>query len=226
VQPRFLGRLSAADAVTTANAALGFFAAVAATVDTGLAARLILLAAIADGLDGVVARKVGSSDAGEYLDSLADVASFGVAPALLVACTAKEVWSWTGEPLLFAAGIALPGLFVAMAVVRLGLYTVLDTDSDETEGVQTTLSATILAAGVLAGFVTPPMLVALAGVLAVMMVTTIPYPDLHWQDALVMGVVQAMAILLTGFPGRVFAWGLLFLALAYTVAGPRFYWRR
>ena len=84
----------------------------------------------------------------------------------------------------------------------------------------------LVAAGVLAGFVTPPMLVALAGVLAVMMVTTIPYPDLHWQDALVMGVVQAMAILLTGFPGRVFAWGLLFLALAYTVAGPRFYWRR
>jgi CDP-diacylglycerol--serine O-phosphatidyltransferase len=226
MRPRFLGQLSLADAVTTANAVLGFLAAVTVWDRPDLAARLILLAAVADGLDGVLARKLGSSDAGEYLDSLADVASFGVAPALLVVAAVRGEWSFGTDPLLVAAGVAVPALFVAAAVVRLGLYTTLDTGSDETEGVQTTLAATILAAGVLAGFVTPPLLVGLSALLAVMMVLTITYPDLHWQDALVMGVVQSLAILLTGFPGQVFAWGLLFLALAYTVAGPRFYWRR
>jgi CDP-diacylglycerol--serine O-phosphatidyltransferase len=226
MRPRFLGQLSLADAVTTANAVLGFLAAVTVWDRPDLAARLILLAAVADGLDGVLARKLGSSDAGEYLDSLADVASFGVAPALLVVAAARGEWSFGTDPLLVAAGVAVPALFVAAAVVRLGLYTTLDTGSDETEGVQTTLAATILAAGVLAGFVTPPLLVGLSALLAVMMVLTITYPDLHWQDALVMGVVQSLAILLTGFPGQVFAWGLLFLALAYTVAGPSLYWRR
>ncbi|MFC6737129.1 phosphatidylcholine/phosphatidylserine synthase, partial [Halolamina salina] len=46
---RSLGRLGPADAVTVGNAALGFLAVVAATVDIGLAARIVLLGAIADG---------------------------------------------------------------------------------------------------------------------------------------------------------------------------------
>jgi CDP-diacylglycerol--serine O-phosphatidyltransferase len=230
MQPRFVGRLGLADAVTVANAGLGFVAAVAATVDTGLAARVILLAAIADALDGVVARRVGSTPAGAYLDSLADVASFGVAPALLVACTAKGEWplSPTGTTTgtaLAVAGIGLPALFVAMAVVRLGLYTAYDTDASETQGVQTTLAATVLAAGVLAGFDDPVLLVPLTLILAVLMVTTITYPDLHAQDAIVMGVVQFAAVVSGGWYGRGFAFALLFLSLAYLALGPVFYWR-
>jgi CDP-diacylglycerol--serine O-phosphatidyltransferase len=225
MQPRFVGRLSLADAVTVANAALGFLAAVAATTSPTLAARLVLLAAIADGLDGVVARKVGSSAAGPYLDSLADVASFGVAPALTVAVVAGEAWTFADTPVRFVLGHALPAAFVAMAVVRLGLYTAYDSGTDETEGAPTTLASTILAAGILAGFVTPLVLVGLAGLLAVLMVTTITYPDLHAQDALVMGVVQAFAVVLTGRWGEVFAFAILFLSLAYLVLGPAFYWK-
>ena len=44
---------------------------------------LILAAAVVDGLDGVVARKIGCSPIGKYLDSLADMVSFGVAPAIV-----------------------------------------------------------------------------------------------------------------------------------------------
>jgi CDP-diacylglycerol--serine O-phosphatidyltransferase len=223
MRPRFVGRLGPADVVTVANATLGFVAVVAATRSPTLAARLLLLAAIADALDGIVARRFGSTPAGEFLDGLADVASFGVAPALLVAVAALEAWG-TG-PRALLAGVGVPALFVGMAVVRLGLYTAYDRDVEETEGVQTTLAATVLAAGVLAGFVTPAALVALAGLLAVLMVTTVTYPDLHAQDALVMGVVQTGAILATGRLGEIFAFGLLFLALAYLVLGPRFYWR-
>jgi len=64
MQPRFVGRLGLADAVTVANAALGFLAAAAALVDVGLAARLILLGAMADALDGVVARYRGGMRTG------------------------------------------------------------------------------------------------------------------------------------------------------------------
>jgi CDP-diacylglycerol--serine O-phosphatidyltransferase len=227
MKPRFVGRLGLADAVTVGNAGLGFLAAVAATVDANLAARVILLAAIADALDGVVARKVGSTPAGTYLDSLADVASFGVAPALLVACVAKAQWSLTDPTAVLAlvASVGLPALFVVMAVIRLGLYTAYDTEVDETQGVQTTLAATVLAATVLAGFGDALVLVPLTLVLAVLMVTTITYPDLHAQDALVMGVVQFAAIVSRGWYGRGFAYALLFLALGYLVLGPAFYWR-
>ena len=232
MKPRFVGRLGLADAVTITNAAVGFLAAAAALVDIGLAARLILLAAMADALDGVIARYRGGTAAGEYLDSLADVASFGVAPAVLVVAVVIEEWmSGTdpamvaADPLLVGGGFLVPALFVAMAVTRLGMYTAYDVESDETEGIQTTLAATILAAAVLAGYTAPELLVPLVGVLAILMVSTITYPDLHAQDAMVMGVVQTLAILLTGYYGRVFAFALLFLALGYLTLAPRFYWK-
>ncbi|MFB6147088.1 MAG: protein sorting system archaetidylserine synthase [Halobacteriaceae archaeon] len=218
---RFVGRLGPADVITVANATLGFVAAVLAADVPGLAARLVLAAAIADALDGIVARRYGGTAAGPYLDALADVASFGVAPALLVSHRATAAWS---DPVLVALGVALPALYVAMAVVRLGLYTAYDADADETKGVQTTLAATVLAAGVLAGLVTTPALVALSGVLAVLMVTRITYPDLHPQDASVMGLVQAAAVVAGGWIGRGFAYALLFLALAYLTLAPSHYW--
>jgi CDP-diacylglycerol--serine O-phosphatidyltransferase len=224
MQPRFVGRLGLADAVTVSNAMLGFLAAFVATRDAGLAARIVLLAAVMDGLDGVVARKRGGTLAGPYLDSLADVASFGVAPALLVTSRAADAWSWGADPLALGLALLVPAVYVAMAVTRLGLYTAYDSDAAETKGVPSTLAATVLSAGVLAGFVGPALLVALSGLLAGLMVTRITYPDLHPQDALVMGVVQTLAILLRGRPGEAFAFALLFLALAYLFFGPRFYW--
>jgi len=244
MRSRFLGRLGPADAVTVGNAALGFLAVVAVTVDIGLAARLVLLGAIADGLDGVVARKYGGTEAGPYLDSLADVATFGVAPAFLVAVVSLREWGTPASLLssggldgLFAlAGVAVPALYVAAAVTRLGLYTAYDSDSDETVGVPTTLAATIFGAIVLTGYRTNEtvlvgfhdagFLLALAAVLTPLMLCDVVYPDLHAQDALVMGVVQAGAILLPGLYGRGFAFGLLYLALAYLVLGPVLYWRR
>jgi archaetidylserine synthase (EC 2.7.8.-) len=119
-------------------------------------------------------------------------------------------------------------------VTRLGLYTAYDSKSAETEGVQTTLAATIIGASLLAGFITPSLLVILTGVLTILMLTPITYPDLHAQDSIVMGAVQIAAIGLTGPLGRRhvgtlgegFAFGLLFLSLAYLTLGPRFYWRR
>jgi CDP-diacylglycerol--serine O-phosphatidyltransferase len=232
MKPRFVGRVGLADAVTVSNAALGFLAAVAATVDVELAARVLLLAAIADALDGVVARRRGGTDVGPYLDSLADVASFGVAPALLVSMAVSTSWGLSG----WRALLALTGgaLFVAAAVTRLGLYTAYDSDAAETEGVQTTLAATIIGATVLAGFTSPIVLVPLVYLLTALMLAPITYPDLHAQDALVMGIVQAAAILLggrmgerlVGAIGEGFAFGLLFLSLAYLFLGPRFYWRR
>lgn len=223
MQPRFVGRLGVADAVTAANAALGFVAVVAATVDAGLAARLVLLAAIADGLDGLLARRYGGTPAGEHLDSLADVASFSVAPAFLVAVFVRDAWGF--ETLWGGVALAVCALFVAAGVVRLGLYTAYDTGNDHTEGVPTTLAATLLAAGVLAGVTDAQVVVAATGVLTALMVSPVQYPDLYPRDALAMGVVQAAAVLAPDVLSRLFPKALLAWALAYLVLAPRLYWR-
>src|SRR6202522_1754723 len=80
---------------TTANMAAGFYAilevvhASAATFwHLDNAAKAIGFAVLFDGLDGRVARMTGtSSDFGKEFDSLADVITFGVAPAMLA-------WTW------------------------------------------------------------------------------------------------------------------------------------
>lgn len=220
--PRFVGRVGAADVVTAANAALGFAAVALAGVDVDLAARLVLLAAIADGADGLIAERYGGTPVGEYLDGLADVASFGVAPATIV------FWFvWTTEQSRTARlllGVGIPALYVVAAVVRLALYTAYDVEAAETVGVQSTLAAVVLAAGVLAGASWTALLVGTA-VLSYLMVASVTYPDLLARDALAMGLIQALAVLVPNVAGGVFPVALLVWALAYLILAPRFYWR-
>src|SRR5713226_5599314 len=73
---------------TTANLLCGYYAVVAAlmgtTADFDRAAKAIGLAFLFDSLDGRLARLLGANtDFGVQFDSLADVVSFGVAPAVL-----------------------------------------------------------------------------------------------------------------------------------------------
>ncbi|MFB6125092.1 MAG: protein sorting system archaetidylserine synthase [Halanaeroarchaeum sp.] len=222
MRPRFAGRLGVADVVTTANAALGFAAVVAATVHPRLAARVILLGAILDAVDGIVARRWGGTAVGPALDSLADVATFAVAPAFTVYAMGRDAWGLTTTRTEMYLWVLVPALFVAMAVVRLGLYTVLDVEDATTEGVQTTLAATLLAAAILVG-VGPWPILAATFVLAVLMVVPVTYPDLRVRDALVMGAVQALAILAPLLLDRLFPTVLLAWAVGYLLFAPRYY---
>ena len=74
------------DLVTLINALLGFTAIlmmVQSSSNAWHASILIILAVIADGLDGAIARSMEYGVLGENLDSLADVISFGLAPAVI-----------------------------------------------------------------------------------------------------------------------------------------------
>ena len=212
MKPRFVGQLSSADCVTVVNAVIGFFAAALASIDPELAARLILLAAVADGLDGVIARTWGKTSIGDILDSLSDVASFGVAPAVLVFSIADAEWTLAAPTIRTVLVLLVPAAFLAMAVVRLGLYTTDDLDRCYTEGVQTTLAATVLAAAYLAGVDGGTVLLGAMALLAYSMVTRFRYPDLHVRDALAMGVVQVLAVGLPAALGRAFPRALLVAA--------------
>ena len=81
------------------------------------AAILIFAAGFLDGMDGRVARMTGTTSAfGEQLDSLADVVSFGVAPAFLV-----YHWGLTG---FGRAGLLVSFLYVVCGASRLARFNV------------------------------------------------------------------------------------------------------
>ena len=75
------------DLISICNALLGFLAILLVLSGGSEALKdalvVILSAAVIDGLDGLVARGIESSHMGRYLDSLADIVSFGTAPAIL-----------------------------------------------------------------------------------------------------------------------------------------------
>lgn len=109
---------------TTANILFGFLSVILAT--TGrleTAALLIGIAALLDALDGRVARLTGTSSAfGREFDSLADVVSFGVAPAILA-------WRWA----LVAfgrLGWAVAFLYLICCAVRLARFNIQAGTSD------------------------------------------------------------------------------------------------
>ncbi|WP_216829010.1 CDP-diacylglycerol--serine O-phosphatidyltransferase [Alkalihalobacterium elongatum] len=82
---------------------------------------LITIAGVFDRLDGMVARKMNiTSELGKQLDSLSDIISFGVAPALLLY---QGILITFGMPGAFFAII-----FIACGAIRLARFNVMETN--------------------------------------------------------------------------------------------------
>ena len=86
IKPRRRGVYLLPNLITTAGLFAGFYAIVAATQGKfEVAAVAVFVAMVLDGLDGRVARLTNTqSEFGAQYDSLADMASFGLAPALVM----------------------------------------------------------------------------------------------------------------------------------------------
>lgn len=111
VRPRNRGIYLLPNAFTTANLFCGFFAIVQSMNQRfEIAAIAIFVALVMDGMDGRVARMTNTQSAfGEQYDSLTDMVSFGVAPALIAyEWVLKDLgkWGWLAA-FIFCAGAAL-----------------------------------------------------------------------------------------------------------------------
>lgn len=125
---------------TLGNLLCGFMAVFVASrpVDTPMmfvdwtpltcAALFIFLGQIFDALDGRVARLTRStSDLGEQLDSMADMVSFGVAPAfILVQLIGVQApfFSDAGDSVYDRLGLVIAGIYVACAGLRLARFNI------------------------------------------------------------------------------------------------------
>ena len=110
-RPRNKGIYLLPNAFTTANLFCGFFAIVQAMNNRfEMAAIAIFFALVMDGMDGRVARMTNTQSAfGEQYDSLTDMVSFGVAPALVAyEWVLKDLgkWGWLAA-FAYCAGAAL-----------------------------------------------------------------------------------------------------------------------
>jgi len=111
------------NALTTGALMAGFYAIVAAIGDQPVAACVaVVIAGLLDGVDGRVARLTNTqSEFGVQYDSLSDMVSFGVAPAVLVFAWALN---GLGEPETVADKLGWLGAFfyAACAALRLARF--------------------------------------------------------------------------------------------------------
>jgi CDP-diacylglycerol--serine O-phosphatidyltransferase len=139
------------NAITTAALLSGFYSIIASTNGQyEKAIYAIFLAALLDGLDGRAARMLGAqSPFGEQFDSLSDMLSFGVAPAMLV-------YSWALAP-LGRIGLACAFIFTACAAFRLARFNVQIGVVDKRYfiGLASPLAAILLCSGVWVGLDNP-----------------------------------------------------------------------
>ncbi|MFC7371471.1 CDP-diacylglycerol--serine O-phosphatidyltransferase [Fictibacillus iocasae] len=134
---------------------------------------LIFIAIMLDAIDGRAARILGvSNNLGKELDSLADIVSFGVAPAYLAAFTYFEPFG--------LYGIIMSGLFPLFGAYRLARFNM--TDQEETlkhfTGIPITLAGALVTFLVLFEKSLPlPIFIMLFYALCYLMVSTIKIPS-------------------------------------------------
>ncbi len=86
--------LKPGDFFSLLNLSFGFFSMIfAVNGEMRFALIFILLSALSDGADGLLARRFGEGRLGENLDSLADLTSFSLSPSLLVYLSTKSLYT-------------------------------------------------------------------------------------------------------------------------------------
>jgi len=212
--------------ITSIGLLSGFYSMVSAVNGHfEVAAVMIVIAFVCDGLDGRIARASRtSSQFGVEYDSLSDVVAFGVAPAMLA-------YSWALRP-IGSLGIGVAGLFVLCGALRLARFNVQTASADKSRFVGLPVpGAAVMISGLALAYsyfeldsprtlctLMVPITLALGG----LMISRVPYPSFKTvklekraQVELVIGMMVFAAMLfampqLTAF----------LLSTAYVLSGP------
>lgn len=160
---------------TVANLFLGIVAIILIFPENArydLAAMMVIIAMLMDGVDGRVARALNAqSEFGKELDSLSDVISFGVAPAFIM-------YSVAFQELSAAPAWIITALFPICGALRLARFNVITSHAGYFIGLPIPAAGGVLAT--LALFHKEIPVVVLMGstlVLSFLMVSTVKYPN-------------------------------------------------
>jgi CDP-diacylglycerol---serine O-phosphatidyltransferase len=213
--------------ITSLGLLAGFYSLISSiNAHFELAAVMIAVAFICDGLDGRIARASRtSSQFGIEYDSLSDVVAFGCAPAALI-------YSWALKA-LGAFAIVIAGLYVVGAALRLARFNVQTGSIDKRRfvGLPVPGAAVMIAGTVLAysyfEMKSPRMLCAVAApatlALAGLMVSRVPYPSFKGMGLQKHGQVEMLLVGLVVIAAMLFAmpqFTTFALATAYVLSGP------
>jgi CDP-diacylglycerol---serine O-phosphatidyltransferase len=216
------------NALTLGNLTAGFVSVIIASTGSSeglrVAAALILVAALLDGLDGQTARFLGvNSPIGKELDSLADCVAFGVAPGYLAYKAYLSGFHFAAFGVPVNLGILLAAFFPVCAAYRLARFNV-RSNPHGFSGLPSPVAGVLVGLAILCfpRLSIPKAIFAVAFCLtAVLMVSTIAYSKpqsaiLKKNSMLRLAALGAFVIVLL----LLFRFWVLFLAIsAYVLSG-------
>lgn len=192
--------------ITSLNLASGFIAIIfAGNGDIITASWLILAAMIFDFFDGFSARLLKAySDIGKELDSLADVISFGVAPALIIYHIINDSLALSApmivnsDDLMVSFMLIIPVIMPICGALRLAIFNIDTTQSTTFRGLPIPANALAVISVVIASHYshspifstfmgTPVVMIIYTVILSLMMVTRIPLLSLKVSNFKVKG---------------------------------------
>jgi CDP-diacylglycerol--serine O-phosphatidyltransferase len=212
--------------ITSLGLLSGFFALVSAiNAHFELAAVMIFVSFVCDGLDGRVARLSRSSSAfGVEYDSLSDVVAFGVAPAVIAYCLALKM--------LGAWGVVIAGVYVICAALRLARFNIQTATADKRRFVGLPVpGAAVMIAGLVLAYsyfeLNSPralclLMAPLTVALGALMISRVPYPSfktINVRQRAAVELVAAMLVVLA-FLFAMPQFTAFVLASAYVASGP------
>jgi len=174
------------------------------------------LALLADGLDGIVARKTRKGELGEYMEAMADMISLGIAPAFFVYNTYFNVVSGN----IFHHGLLILTLiiFISLSIIRLASFHII---KDDKFFVGLPASASTIFIIVLSFLqIEFVYIVPFVVFISLIMVSPIKFPKIGLKINIIAAILLISTVILGNNFSNIFPI-LLFTAIAsYSILGP------
>ena len=197
IQTEMKGFIAISDFVSLLNMSSGFLAIISSiNHNFELAAILMLVAIIFDSIDGWVARKTNRQDDlgfGKNIDSLSDIVSFGVAPAVFIYTCINTT------PGIFQTIVILISLcIVVCGILRLTRYNVIAGKLDTTDFIGFPIPAIsfVIATFYLSGLFNPYITLILSIIISLLMISNIRYPKFDNTPIIAISTILIILLIL------------------------------
>ena len=187
--------IAISDVISLLNMSSGFLSIISSiNHEFKIAAILMIIAIMFDSVDGWVARKTNRQDTlgfGKNIDSLSDIVSFGVAPAVFIYSSINTTSS------IFQTIVILVSLMIVVCgVLRLTRYNVIagKIDTQDFIGFPIPAISFAIATFYLSGLYNPYIALILSIVISILMISNIRYPK--FDNIPVIGISVVLIILL------------------------------
>jgi len=176
------------------NLSLGFLAILISSFPTNAAGTpfqicgfLIFIAAVFDGFDGIIARWLKVESAlGKQLDSLADLTTFGIAPAVIMYAMYLKQVTMANDLFVFPLGVLIAMIYPISTAFRLARFNV-NCHPGSFQGLPSPISGmmiALMAATYKVSTIPPYLLILLYILMAILMASNIRYakPRIHLNN--------------------------------------------